>query len=58
MFNVLEFVMSVSAFRGLQVCIRALEKETVGRDELLAEGAVLGVPSASVHCSCYSSNTH
>ena len=34
----------------VQVRLGAMEEETIGRDEVLAEGEVLGVPSTSLHC--------
>lgn len=45
-------VFVVIYFRSLQVCVRAAEEEAIGCDAVPAAGKMLGVPLATVHCSC------
>lgn len=51
-----DFVVGImwNEIRCLQVCVGAMEEEAVGCDEVLAEGEVLGVPSAPFDCACHS----
>lgn len=43
----------VGLYRRLHLCVRAMEEEAVGCDEVLTEGEVLGVSPASINSACY-----